>query len=174
MQTVLAVMLVLSGVAAAVSVGVARRSDPSVRRYAYAVAGLSVGSRVAIEIGVIFGAVILFGLLASIGSYIARMYLLWGPVWRTATDRPPARRLLYWKARNLLMLLIGAVLLAAFLTGFGVFDTFVQLVVLESIDMLVRVGFAGFLPANIGALREGLDTAKTNENPSVGASNDAT
>lgn len=98
------------------------------------------------------------------------MYLLWGPVWRTATDRPPTRRLLYWKARNLLLLLIGAVLLAAFLTG----CVFVQLVVLESIDMLIRVGFAGFLLANIGALREGLDTAKTNENPSVGAASDAT
>lgn len=218
--TILGITVVLYAVAAVVSVVAAHRSPASVRRYAYAVAGvvvvsavgmvlymfdvgqyavasggtssvpqfiddsvaygvlfgmtvffagaskrmiglvvgLSVGSRVAIEVAVIFGGTAVgIGFLASILTYLARVYLLWWPVWRTAQTQPPARQLLYWKSRNLLMLLIGVILLAALIAGVGIFDSFVELVVLEYIDLMIRVGFAGFLLSNIGALDSGGD-----------------
>jgi hypothetical protein len=116
------------------------------------VSGLSVGSRVAIELGgFLGGGVLLAGLLFSIGSYLVRVYLLWWPVWRTAQTQPERRRLLYWKGRNTLMLLIGVNILAGIMSA-TLFDRFVQLVVLEYVNFMLRVGFAGFLLANVTTL----------------------
>lgn len=116
------------------------------------VSGLSVGSRIAIELGgFLGGGVLLAGVLFSIGSYVARVYLLWWPVWRAATTQPEGRRLLYWKGRNTLMLLIGANILVGIMSA-TLFDRLVQLVVLEYVNFMLRVGFAGFLLANVTSL----------------------
>jgi hypothetical protein len=117
------------------------------------VAGLSFGSRLVIELGVQFGpTVTVVGILISIATYLARAYLLWGPVWNTAQSASDRRQLLFRKSRNLLMLLMGANILAIPLIVAGMLDPFVQLIVLNYVDILIRVGFVGFLLANIGAL----------------------
>lgn len=117
------------------------------------VAGLSFSSRLAVEMGTQFGsAVVLIGISVSILTYLVRVYLLWGPVWRASESVPDRRQLLFRKSRNLLMLLMGANIFALPLIAFGLLDTFGQLLVLNYIDLLMRIGFAGFLLSNIGVL----------------------
>lgn len=128
------------------------------RRMIALVAGLSVLSRVAIEIGGYLGeTAIAVALLLSVGTFLARVYLLWGPVWRSAQSMPAGRRLLYWKARNLLMFLMGMNIVGVVLIGAALVNPFVELLVLEYVDLLLRAGFIGFLIANLGAL-ESADT----------------
>lgn len=128
------------------------------RRMIALVAGLSFGSRLMIELGVQIGpSVTAIGIVVSIGTYLARVYLLWGPVWNTAQSVPDRRQLLFRKSRNLLMLLMGTNILAIPLIVVGLLDPFVQMIVLNYIDILIRIGFAGFLLANIGALTAGTE-----------------
>lgn len=116
------------------------------------VSGLSFTSRLAIELGgFLGGGVLLAGVLFSISSYLFRIYLLWWPVWATAKAQPQRRRLLYWKSRNALMLLIGVNILAGIMSA-TLFDRFAQLIVLEYIDFVIRIGLAGFLLANVTSL----------------------
>lgn len=124
------------------------------------VAGLSVLSRIAVEAGVMLGeTAIAVGLLISVGTYVARLYLLWGPVWTTAQSVSDDRRLLFWKARNLLMFLMGMNIASAALNGAGLVDVFVELLLTEYIDLLLRAGFVGFLLTNLGAISD-VDTAE--------------
>lgn len=125
------------------------------RRMVVLVAFLSFGSRLAIEIGgFLGGGILLLGLLASLGSFFTRVYLLWWPVWRTAKRQHAQRRLLFWKARNALVFLIGVNIIAGIVTGIGLTDRFVQIIVLTYIDFCIRIGFAGFVLSNITALVE--------------------
>lgn len=137
----------------------------SSRRMIGLVAGLSVLSRIVIEAGAIFGIVGLAGLF-SIGTYVARLYLLWGPVWRTAAEQRPTQRLLFWKARNMLMFLMGMNIVAALLTGAVVTDAFVQMVLIEYLNVCLRIGLAVFVIVNLSGLgtERGFDTV-----PLVGA-----
>lgn len=137
------------------------------RRMIALVAGLSFSSRLVIELGVQLGPIVtLVGIVVSIGTYLARVYLLWGPVWNTAQSIPDRRRLLFRKSRNLLMLLMGTNILAIPLIVSGLLDPFVQVIVLNYIDILIRVGFAGFLLANMGALAVGTEMVTENRTES--------
>lgn len=144
--------LIDDSVAYALLFGLMTFSSGASYRMIFLVTALSVGSRIAIEIGGFAGGgLLLAGLLFSIGSYLVRIYLLWGPVWRTAQDQPERRRLLYWKGRNTLMMLIGVNILIGILSA-SLFTRLVQLVTLEYVNFMLRVGFAGFLLTNAEAL----------------------
>ncbi|WP_436928645.1 rhodopsin [Halosimplex halobium] len=101
---------------------------------------------------VVGGAVGIVGILVVIGGHVLLAYLLFGPVWERARRLPDRRRLLHWKARNLLLFLIGMLIVFALLGVAGVFDTYVSGVLGEYVGALIRVGFAGFLFANVDAV----------------------
>lgn len=111
-------------------------------------AALSGGSRIAIEVGGLSETLIGLGLLISFSSYGARIYLLWRPVWRTAQSTNPRRQLLFRKARNILMFLIGVNILVGLIGASGLFTNFVQQMLLVYVDFFIRIGFVGFLVSN--------------------------
>lgn len=83
------------------------------RRMVELLAGLSVASVLASLF--LTGAGATAGLLVlgvMVLSFLARVYLLFGPLWRTAKRRSADRRFLYWKFRNLLVFLMGFVFVA--------------------------------------------------------------
>jgi sensory rhodopsin len=99
----------------------------------------------------------LVGLLSSlvvIGGHGFLAYLFWGPIWRGAQSLPEERRLLHWKTRNLLLFLIGMLIVFAFLSLVGAFTQWASLVLNQYVSLLIRVGVAGFLLVNLGALSD--------------------
>lgn len=109
----------------------------------------------AFQFGASAGGVV--GLLSSlfvIGGHGFLAYLFWGPVWRGAQSLPDERRLLHWKTRNLLLFLIGMLIVFAFLSLVGAFTEWASLVLNQYVSVLIRVGVAGFLLVNLGALSE--------------------
>ncbi|SFR89019.1 Bacteriorhodopsin [Halomicrobium zhouii] len=98
------------------------------------------------------GAIGLVCLAAVVVGHVVIAYLLLGPVWKRARDVPEAQRLLHWKARNLLLFLIGMLIAFALLSVGGAFDELGIAVLAEYVGLLIRVGFAGFLFANVDAI----------------------
>lgn len=143
----------------AVLFGLATYIGGASRRMIALVAGLSVGSRVAFEFPTVLGGsgIALGMIVVAIITYVARVYLMFGPVARTARTLPADRRLLYAKARNVLLFLLGMLITGALLAVFGYFDAYVSLVALAYVDFWLRIGFAGFLVSRIDAL-EGATT----------------
>lgn len=103
--------------------------------------------------------------LFVVGSLLAFLYLFWGPIWRRAKALPDDRRLLFWKARNLLYFLNVMLTVYAFLLFSGVFSLFGMALIGEYVALMIRVGFAGFLFANIDAL----DPERSDRRPAAGA-----
>ncbi|WP_436923264.1 rhodopsin [Halosimplex amylolyticum] len=101
---------------------------------------------------VLGGVVGLVGLFVVVAGHVLLAYLLLGPVWKRAQSIPDRQRLLHWKARNLLLFLIGMLIVFALLGVAGVFDAYVSGVLGEYLGALIRVGFAGFLFANVDAI----------------------
>ncbi|WP_135365984.1 bacteriorhodopsin [Halosimplex halophilum] len=101
---------------------------------------------------VLGGVVGLVGIATVVAGHLLLAYLLFGPVWERAGRLPDRQRLLHWKARNLLLFLIGMLIAYAVLGVAGVFDTYVSGVLGEYVGALIRVGFAGFLFANVDAI----------------------
>lgn len=133
--------------------GFAAFTAGSSRRVVALVAGVSIAQRVAYEVGALTdGPLGLAMLLVVVGGFFGHVYLLFGPVWRTASRQSPRRRLLFWKFRNLLLFLIGMLILAALLSLTPLLDPFTGSVAVQYVDVLLRVGFAGFLIGNISAL----------------------
>lgn len=125
----------------------------SSRRMVALLAGLSMASVLAsLLLTGAGGAVALAALGAMVLSFLARVYLLFGPVWQTAQWQADDRRLLYWKFRNLLVFLMGFVFVAVGLSLVGLLDQFSMLLVIEYVNVLLRVGFAGFLVGNLSVL----------------------
>lgn len=117
------------------------------------IAGVSIAQRLAYEVGALTDGLLgLAMLLVVVGGYFVHVYLLFGPVWRTASRQSPRRRLLFWKFRNLLLFLIGMLIVAALLSLTPLLDPFTGSVAVQYVDVLLRVGFAGFLIGNISAL----------------------
>ncbi|GGN91070.1 MULTISPECIES: bacteriorhodopsin [Haloarcula] len=103
--------------------------------------------------GAIVGGVVgLAGFAAVVLGHVLMAYLLLGPIWRRAADVPDRQRLLHWKARNLLLFLIGMLVVSSLLSVAGVFDSFVIAVIGEYMGLLIRIGFAGFFFANVEAI----------------------
>lgn len=125
----------------------------SSRRTVALVAGISAAQRVSYEVGALTDGLLgLSMLVVVVGGFVAHVYLLFGPVWRTAQRQPVQRRLLYWKVRNLLLFLIGVLIAAAMLSLSPLLDSFTAGITVQYVDVLLRVGFAGFLIGNIRAL----------------------
>ncbi|WP_135303683.1 bacteriorhodopsin [Haloarcula amylovorans] len=107
----------------------------------------------AFNVAAIVGGVVgLVGLTVVVLGHGLIAYLLLGPIWRRAVAVPDRQRLLHWKSRNLLLFLIGMLIVYALLSVAAVFDSFVVTVLRVYIGLLIRVGFAGFLFANVGAI----------------------
>lgn len=112
-----------------------------------------VAQRIAFELGVIAGG--LFGLVALgfvVVSHVALGAYLLGPVWRGLQSVPEQRRLLHWKARNLVLFLIGMLIVYAVLSVAQLFDPVVQSTINQYMRILIQVGFAGFLFTNLDAV----------------------
>ncbi|QLH79636.1 bacteriorhodopsin [Halosimplex rubrum] len=108
---------------------------------------------VAFNGGVILGGTAgIVGLFVMIVGQVLFAYLLLGRVWERAQRLPDRQRLLHWKARNLLLFLIGMLIAFTLLSVAQVFDEFVVSTVGAYMDLLIRVGFAGFLFANVDAI----------------------
>jgi len=112
-----------------------------------------VAQRVAFEFGVVFGG--LFGLGALgfvIVAHLAIAAYLLGPIWRSIQSMPEQRRLLHWKARNLVLFLMGMLIVYALISVGGIFDTVTSDIINQYMGILIRVGFAGFLFTNLDAV----------------------
>ena len=117
------------------------------------VVGTPVAQLVAFQLGVIPGGLIaLLSILFVVGAQIALIWYLFGPIWERAQAVPEQRRLLHWKARNLLLFLTSMLLIYAVLAVAGVFDAFVLLTIDQYMGVLNRLAFAGFLFANLDAV----------------------
>ena len=128
------------------------------RRTLAVVSGLPFLQVVAFQFGASAGGLV--GLASTafvIGGHFVLAYLFLNLVWQGAQDLPDERRLLHWKARNLLLFLIGMLIVFAFLSLAGAFTTFGTHVLNQYISVLIRVGFAGFLFANVDALDADVD-----------------
>ncbi|QCD65686.1 rhodopsin [Halomicrobium sp. ZPS1] len=109
--------------------------------------------RIAFEVAAVSGGIVaLIGLVVVVGGHLAIAAYLLGPVWTQTRGVPEQRRLLHWKARNLVLFLIGMLIAYAVIALFGVFDAFVSLAISQYMAVLIRVGFAGFLLANLDAV----------------------
>jgi len=91
----------------------------------------------------------LVGLFLVVAGHGVLAYLLFGPVWERVQHVPDQQRLLHWKARNLLLFMIGMLIVFALLSVANVFDEFVSGALGLYVDGLIRIGFAGFLFANV-------------------------
>jgi hypothetical protein len=108
---------------------------------------------VALRSGVVLrGSAEIFGLLVVFARQVLCTCLLLGRVWERAQRLPDRQRLLHWKARNLLFFLITMLIAFTLLSVAQVFDEFVVSTVGAYMDLLIRVGFAGFLFANVDAI----------------------
>jgi hypothetical protein len=123
------------------------------RRKLAAVVAIPVAQVLAFQVASVVGGLVgLLGLLVVIGGHGGIAYLLLGPIWTDAQRVPAKQRLLHWKSRNLLLFLVGMLIAFAVLSLFGVFDAFVVVVLGQYVDVLIRVGFAGFLFANADSI----------------------
>jgi len=99
------------------------------------------------------GALVVVPALIVVGGYVALCWLFVHPIWRTASRLPERRSRLFWKFRNLLLFLIGVLIFSAF-TSLGAFTETVGNIIVNYIDLLLRVGFSAFLFANIDVFRD--------------------
>lgn len=94
----------------------------------------------------------LVGIGVIVGGYLFLVYLFFGPIAAVADRQADTRRLLFWKFRNLALFAFGMLIVWAMLSLGGAFDAFTTTVTLEYIDIVLRIGFAGFLIGNVSAL----------------------
>lgn len=107
----------------------------------------------AFRIGALVGGVVgLVGLAIVVGGHIALGAYILGPIWNRTAGESEQRRLLHWKARNLLLFMIGVLIAFGVLSLTSVFDEFVTLVIGQYMAVVIRVGFAGFLFANLDVI----------------------
>ncbi|NLV09414.1 rhodopsin [Halomicrobium mukohataei] len=112
-----------------------------------------VAQRLGFEVATVTdGPIALLGLVILVGGHLALAAFLLGPIWRRAQAVPEQPRLLHWKARNLLLFIVGMFVVFVLLALFGIFDNFTTLIVQQYMTVLLRVGFAGFLFTNLDAV----------------------
>ncbi|ELZ40589.1 hypothetical protein C463_14805 [Halorubrum californiense DSM 19288] len=140
----------LFGFAAFVS-GAARRSVGGV-------IALIVVMRLGYDFAAVFeGPLALAGTGAILVGYLILLGLFFGPLASAAAAQPPARELFYKKTRNLALFAFGVLIAWAMIQIAGLLDTFTATVTLEYLDLLLRVGFAGFVFANVETLSAEVD-----------------
>lgn len=123
------------------------------RRYVWGVVAITVAMRLGYDFAEVFaGPLATAGTLGILVGYATLVGLFFGPVASAAARQPPARELFYKKTRNLALFAFGVLIAWAMLQIAGLFDTFTAAVTLEYLDLLLRVGFAGFVFANVETL----------------------
>ncbi|QKG92254.1 bacteriorhodopsin [Halorubrum salinarum] len=128
------------------------------RRYVAGVVALIVAMRLGYDVAAVFdGALATAGTASILVGYVALVGLYFGPIANAAARQPPARELFYKKTRNLVLFAFGVLIAWAMLQIAGLFDTFTAAVTLEYLDLLLRVGFAGFVFANVETLAAEVD-----------------
>lgn len=99
------------------------------------------------------GAVIETGqwfVVVSLASFVLPFpilaYLFLRPIWRTALNQPPTRRLLHWKARNLILFVYVMLLVYIGLVISGlVSDPVVDTILFQYVSIVFNLGLPGFL-----------------------------
>ena len=136
------------------------------RRYVGGVVALIVAMRLGYDIAAVFdGALAAAGTASILVGYVALVGLYFGPIASAAARQPPARELFYKKTRNLVLFAFGVLIAWAMLQIAGLFDQFTAAVTLEYLDLLLRVGFAGFVFANVETLAADGDASNTAGTP---------
>lgn len=131
-------------------------ADVDDRTLAFA-AGVPFVQVVAFWVAPVYGGLVAVGsFVVVVGSHLLLAVVFRGRVWAASSRVPEERRLLHWKARNLLLFLVGMLIAFAFLSVAGAFDDFGTVVLDQYVSVLIRVGFAAFLFANADALADGL------------------
>ncbi|WP_246983321.1 hypothetical protein [Halorientalis marina] len=92
-------------------------------------------------------------LLLAIGLVLL-FKLLRGRIADRAAAMPDEQRLLHWKAWKLLWFLIAMLIVFALLSLVGIYDISVLAVLNAYLSILIRVAFALFLVANVGAVEQ--------------------
>lgn len=92
--------------------------------------------------------------LISLVLLITFIYILFRPVYRSASSVSEERRLLFWKARNLLVFSTVMLVLSGLSgpTGTGLFDQYLMVTSVMYAELAVRAGFGFFLFFNIDTL----------------------
>lgn len=74
------------------------------------------------------------------------LYLFFRPIWRAATQRPPQRRLLHWKVRNLILFVYTMVIVYIGLVTFGLLtDPVLTSLLLQYAGFVFSGGIPAFL-----------------------------
>ena len=123
------------------------------RRYVAGVVAVTAAMRLGYDFAEVFeGPLALAGTLAILVGYVVLLALFFGPLAGAAARQPPARELFFKKTRNLSLFAFGVLIAWAMFQIAGLFDQFTGTVTLEYLDLLLRVGFAGFVFANVETL----------------------
>ncbi|EMA62803.1 bacteriorhodopsin [Halorubrum kocurii] len=123
------------------------------RRHVGGVVAITVVMRLGYDFAEVFeGALALAGSGIILVGYATLVGLFFGPIATVASRQPPARELFYKKTRNLSLFAFGVLIAWAMIQIAGLFDAFTATVTLEYLDILLRVGFAGFVFANVETL----------------------
>lgn len=102
--------------------------------------------------GLVEGSSIFVLVVVLVGGYALAVYLLVGPVWRSAQSVPPKQRLVHWKARNLLLFMILLLIIYGVVNLTGAIAEFEKNIVREHIQLVIRLGMAGFIFSNAADL----------------------
>ncbi|TKX54273.1 hypothetical protein EXE42_08585 [Halorubrum sp. SP3] len=123
------------------------------RRYVVGVVAITAAMRLGYDFAEVFaGPLAAAGTLAILVGYVVLLGLFFGPLAGAAARQPPERELFFTKTRNLALFAFGVLIAWAMLQIAGLFDQFTAAVTLEYLDLLLRVGFAGFVFANVETL----------------------
>ncbi|WP_096592284.1 bacteriorhodopsin [Halorubrum ezzemoulense] len=145
------------------------------RRYVWGIVALTVAMRLGYDFAEVFeGALATAGTLGILVGYATLLGLFFGPIAGAAARQPPARELFYKKTRNLALFAFGVLIAWAMLQIAGLFDQFSAAVTLEYLDLLLRVGFAGFVCANVETLAAEADSEIGEEDGDAGRGTTAT
>ena len=134
------------------------------RRYVGGVVALVVVMRLGYDLAAVFeGPLALAGTASILVGYLVLLGLFFGPLANAAAAQPPERKLFFTKTRNLALFAFGVLIAWAMLQIAGLLDQFTGTVTLEYLDLLLRVGFAGFVFANVETLAANEDQDGNND-----------
>lgn len=123
------------------------------RRYIAGVVALTIVMRLGYDFAAVFeGPLALAGTGSILVGYVVLLALFFGPIGNAAAQQAPTRELFFKKTRNLTLFAFGVLIVWAMFQIAGLLDTFTGTVTLEYLDILLRVGFAGFVFANVETL----------------------
>ncbi|MEZ3163612.1 hypothetical protein ABNG03_07460 [Halorubrum sp. RMP-47] len=144
------------------------------RRYVGGVVALTALMRLGYDVAEVFeGSLALAGTGSILVGYVVLLALFFGPLASVAAAQPPARELFFKKTRNLALFAFGVLIGWAMFQIAGLLDTFTGTVTLEYLDILLRVGFAGFVFANVETLSAEVEAGSDGNVGGDGAPNTA-